>query len=103
MAEQLKEIVNQTFTQADLTNTTDLVLFTNAASTQFVVKDIQIEDNPDELTGKLMNNEFQVGGLYTASGYELVDKGNTLLFRLTNSPIPASFSLPVKVFGVEIS
>ena len=88
MADKLKEFVNQTFTAADLVGGKYLPLIENDNLTQVTVLDILVDTGVTNVSGILLNNSFEIGGIGTLTGRELVDKDNTLKYELIPAPLP---------------
>lgn len=91
MAERLKEFFNGTLTSADLVNGDEWVLIQNDATTQAVVKDVLVDSSvvPTDVSGNivacdLMNGDFKIGEKVSMSGHEIVEKGQTLKYKLPN-------------------
>jgi len=76
MADKLKEFVNKTFTSADVVNNIEIPLFTTAATTQAVIKDVQIGDAAT-VSFNTYINDFKVAS-GSGSGSEIVDNNSTV-------------------------
>jgi len=89
MPEQLKVFVNKTLTTADLVNGNQLPLFTNTATTQAVVRDVQIDESASSVTqnAALVNDGFTISSTaQDMQGMEIVDKGKSLWYELRPTP-----------------
>lgn len=88
MAEQLKEIVNASLTSSNLTgaNNDEWVLFTNGATTQFVVKDVYVSGANFTTGASLVNNGFTIANNISVSGHEIVDKSSVFKYKLDVVP-----------------
>ncbi len=93
MAERLKVFQNKTFTAADIVNDDEFTLIANDATTQAVVKSIEVtpdvvplDDEGRAVSLSLFNGEMPIGQMKTAEGLEIVDTGATLKVKLGKVP-----------------
>ena len=84
MADQVKEIFTGTISSSDVA-TGSTTLFTTDASTQYVIKDVQVSSN---FIGapKLVVNNFDVASLATSvTGSEIVDVSSTVKYKISDT------------------
>ena len=93
MAEKLKVFVNKTFTSADLVNGDEWPLVVTDATTQAVVKSIEIPKDMSVLNYKgkpvpvsLLHNDFPLGTAESMEGHEIIDVNSELKYKLPSVP-----------------
>lgn len=89
MAERLKVFVNKTLTAADLVGNDTLPLVQTDATTQAVVRDIEVDAAQSNITANvyLDNNGYKLtDSAVSVAGSEIVDTNSTLAYKL-NPPI----------------
>jgi len=93
MGDKLKEFFSGTLTTANIVSGNKLQLITNNATTQAVVKDIQIESSSGFQTIGLYNGEVKIDdGVNSLAGSELVEVSKTLEYRLTPA-VPTTYTV----------
>lgn len=88
MADNLKEFTNKTFTSEDLVDGQYYDLVSNGATTQAVVRDIQVDSTVPLPEADLLNGSFRVAGTETLTGSEFVEKNTKLRYKLKSKPAP---------------
>ena len=87
MADSLKEIYNATITLSNVASTGALTVATTDASTQYVIKDVQVTGTLVGSTSPVLTvNDMPVANAQTnASGSEIVDINSTIKYRAFSS------------------